>query len=55
MSKTAKNLKMAAQLNQELSPAELGVCGVAQEAGLHGCSLGLVCCWPGREEKVRGA
>lgn len=55
VSKTTKNLKMAAQLNQELSPAELGVCGVAQEAGLHSCSLGLACCWLGREEKARGA
>lgn len=31
MSKTTKNLKMAAQLNQELSPTELRVCAVAQE------------------------
>ena len=43
VSKTTKNLKMAAQLNQELSPTELGVCAVAQEAGLRGAAWG----WPG--------
>lgn len=51
MSKTTKNLKMAAQFNQELSPAELGVCAVAQEAGLHSAAWG----WPdaGRAGKTR--
>lgn len=43
VSKTTKNLKMAAQLNQELSPTELRVCAVAQEAGLRGAAWG----WPG--------
>lgn len=52
MSKTTKNLKMAAQLNQELSPTELRVCAVAQEAGLRGAAWG----WPGagRAGKSKG-
>lgn len=54
VSKTTKNLKMAAQLNQELSPAELGVCGVAQEAGLHRRSLGLACCWLAGKRRREG-